>query len=273
MICEKCKKTPAMKASFCPDCDGRIIVQEQSQSTPLKAAPAQPPIQNQRKTWYYVLASVSVMVVLLAFVRYFVFTTTVTVGDIIPFGNHNWLVLDVQGNHALIITENIISRRSYHGSTIRATWETSDIRHYLNSTFLNTFSSRERRRIRETTVTSNNNPWYGTNGGNNTVDYVFLLSIEEVVRYFGDSGQLQNRPQGAWVIDDGYNGARAVRTYAGAASWWWLRSPGGLSLYAARLGLGGARAAHVGRGGSVNVRGLSVSDLDGGVRPALWLRL
>jgi hypothetical protein len=29
------------------------------------------------------------------------------IGDIIPFGEYNWRVLDVQGDRALIITEDV----------------------------------------------------------------------------------------------------------------------------------------------------------------------
>ena len=37
------------------------------------------------------------------------------------------------------------------------------------------------------------NQWQGTKGGNTTADKVFLLSLEEVVKCFGDSGDLKNK--------------------------------------------------------------------------------
>ena len=114
-------------------------------------------------------------------------TQSVSVGDIIPFGNHDWRVLDVQGNRALIITEYVIGLRWYHYELTNVTWETSDIRRYLNSTFLNSFSEVERRQIIETTVINSDHPWdwsdwsspywYAfTPGGNNTIDKIFLLT-------------------------------------------------------------------------------------------------
>ena len=54
-----------------------------------------------------------------------------------------------------------------------------------------------------------NNPEYGTPGGNNTKDRVFLLSIDEADRFFKN------------------NNDRAI------GSAWWLRSPGCPSYYAA----------------------------------------
>ena len=36
------------------------------------------------------------------------------VGDKIVFGNHDWRVLDIKTDRALIITERIIEQRPYH---------------------------------------------------------------------------------------------------------------------------------------------------------------
>ena len=191
----------------------------------------------------------------------------VRVGDIIPFGGHNWRVLDVQDGRALIITENTIGQRMYHGSFESVTWEHSTLRHYLNNEFLNSFSEADRARIAETRIVNNDNPWFGTSGGNDTNDRIFLLSLEEVVRYFGDSGQLGNRNHpnnGWWGFSDQYNNARiAIDRNADERCWWWLRSPGIFSDY----------AAYVLPNGLVNVNGFIVNPEAGGVRPALWLDL
>ena len=191
----------------------------------------------------------------------------VSIGEIIPFGNHNWRVLDVQGDRALIITENIISVRMYHNEFLAVTWETSEMRQYLNSIFLNSFSETDRARILETTLINNNNQWSGINGGNDTTDRIFLLCIEEVVQYFGNSGQLQNRPsQRLFWISDYYNNVRIARDAAGSATWWWLRSPGDLPYSAAGVTFDGSLSMY---GNIVFWSG----GVGGGVRPALWLNL
>jgi hypothetical protein len=46
------------------------------------------------------------------------------IGDIIPFGEYNWRVLDVQGDKALIITEDVVELRPYHEQYVEVTWET-----------------------------------------------------------------------------------------------------------------------------------------------------
>ena len=182
-------------------------------------------------------------------------------GDIINFGCYDWRVLEVQNDKALLISDKIIERKAYHSEWGNITWAECALRSYLNDAFYNSFGD-DKSRIAETRVTTGNNLWFGTRGGNAANDRIFLLSIEEAVKYFGDSGQLKNKnPNSEFNIDDQYNAARVARDKSGTAMWWWLRSPGCRKL----------SAAGVGFDGSVDVGGLSVGDSFGGVRPALWL--
>jgi hypothetical protein len=196
------------------------------------------------------------------------------IGDIISFGAYKWRVLDVQEDKALIITEDIVEKRAYNVEYTDITWETCDLRKYLNSEFLNKLDGK---RIVPINNRNSNNPWYDTTGGNNTIDSVFLLSLDEVIKYFGDSGDLRNRKgwywedskfvlkdgQG-WAMNDQYNDSRIARDMNNEACWWWLRSPG----------YGSGSAAGVARDGIVIVIGSDVIDYyGGGVRPALWLKL
>ena len=190
-------------------------------------------------------------------------SSTINVGDIIPFSKYSWRVLDIQDGKALILSERVIEKRLYHSSWAAVTWETCTLRQYLNGEFYNSFSTEEKARIAETRIPNNNNPWYGTNGGNVTNDRIFLLSIEEVVKYFGDSGQLRNRPSNSAYINDKYNSARIAQDGNGGASWWWLRSPGINSFY----------AASVDSDGSIYINRVNVVYGGGGIRPALWLNL
>jgi len=182
------------------------------------------------------------------------------VGSLMKFGGDYWRVLAVEKGKVLLLSGKILEERAYGGST----WESSDIRKYLNGEFLNSFTQADRNRIADTKVVTNNNPWYGTTGGNATNDKVFLLSLEELVQYFGDSGKLKNRPgQDDYYFSDQYSQSRIAYDKNGTASWWWLRSPGFSTI----------TAAIVDGDGDVNVNGLYVYILYGGVRPALWLNL
>jgi transcriptional regulator with XRE-family HTH domain len=210
-------------------------------------------------------------------------------GAIIPFGKYQWRVLKTDGNSALIITESVIEQRAYHEEFIEITWEHCDLRKYLNKQLYDTFDPSDRARILETRITDCDNSWYGTKWCNPTMDRIFLLSTNEVLQYFGDSGDLKNNKRwhyksmesnelvlsGAddWergqCINDQYNKTRKAlyhRVYN--AGWderaWWLRSPG-INVRPTTV--------EVGKIGELFVCGADVYMSDIGVRPALWLSI
>jgi len=197
------------------------------------------------------------------------------VGDTIPFGDWDWRVLDVQDGRILIITESVIEKRPYNLEPAHVKWETCALRRYLNGEFLQKFTEDEQSRIAETSIRNPDNIWFETNGGNDTTDKVFLLSLEEVDGYFGDSGDYQNKrrkkyegqyPDGKWVPSDGgyafsnANDSDRIAKHDGQSPWWWLRSTGD-----------SFNGASVNGDGSVFVYGGSALYDTGGVRPVLWL--
>ena len=149
------------------------------------------------------------------------------------------------------------------------TWEWCTLRKYLNGEFLQKFTREEQDRIIKTTIHNPENLWYSTPGGNDTPDKIFLLSLEEVDGYFGNSGdyQHQRRKKDDKCFSNAHDTARQIK-YGDEVSWWWLRSPGSGLKYAAMAYCAGI----------VNVYGFHVDVCDGllvaqagGVRPALWL--
>ena len=188
----------------------------------------------------------------------------IRIGTIISFGKYEWRVLEVQNSKALIITDAIINSYHYNIQRASVTWELCTLREYLNGEFLNNFIDEDKSRIDEIRIATNNNPWFDTKGGSDTYDRVFLLSIEEVVKYFGNSGQLANsKSKKQFWIDDQFNNKRTALSIDDNKAWWWLRSPGSISQ----------TAACVNEDGVISVRGSIVFSGSGGVRPALWLHL
>ena len=192
------------------------------------------------------------------------------VGDVFRFGNFYWRVLDRHGEIALVISEHAILWLPYHNNPGEVTWAESSIRHELNTAFFESFHQNDRLRILETPVTTSSNPWFGTSGGISTVDRIFLLSIEETVWYFGDSGMLGSRtaPQdwqdaNAWHVDDEFNIHRQASSVGQTNVMWWLRSPG-FNHY---------RVAAVSPIGLVSVRGDMSPTVEAGVRPAMRVHL
>ncbi|MCL2637403.1 MAG: DUF6273 domain-containing protein [Oscillospiraceae bacterium] len=213
---------------------------------------------------------------------------SIEVGNIIPFGDYDWLILDVQDGKALIITENIIEMRAFsheYEMYISVGWEESDLRAYLNDEFYNSFNESDREKIVRVTNDNPDNPWLVALSENDTENYIFLLSLDEVLQYFGDSGQLyynlldepmvvenEGFPTTEWwfdderdiEIDDEYNSARIAYDYNGEAQKWWLRTP-------ARLSGGGAAISEE---GYIDVCGFAVGRASlSGVRPAMWISI
>ena len=185
--------------------------------------------------------------------------------EIIKLGGHDWRIVGVSDNMILIVSDLVLEIRAYDGTAEIAAWENSRIRSYLNGEFIeNTFSEEEKARIIETTVINDRNQWFSTSGGKNTTDRVFLLSLAEVMKYFGDSGQLEDPIFELWIGDD-FNSNRVGEYDNGGsdgreAVWWWLRSPGRLDDRAAIVADDGFIYVY---GGDTNSRA--------GIRPALWL--
>ena len=186
---------------------------------------------------------------------------------IYPFGSYEWRILDIQKGKALLLSEYVLEKRVYHKDYVDITWENSTLRKYLNIEFYNKFSSEEKAQIAETKVINNSNPWFGTYGCSNTMDKIFLLSIEEVVRYFGYSNKDHpNNLLGGWGLNDNFNTNRITKTFWGKNHSWWLRSPGLLSNTAALVDEHGYLF--------ILGRNVYIANLGGaGVRPALWLKL
>ncbi len=214
-------------------------------------------------------------------------------GDYVTFGHYpqtaagddqtpiEWLVLDVQGNKALLLSRYGLDAKPYNERSVDITWERCTLRAWLNQEFLNkAFNSTEQNAILMTNVDNGRNQGYNeysTLGGNNTQDKVFLLSYAEAYKYLAvehfsyyqdSSGKYIYINFTSRVSPTAYairQGAKTNSEYPttedDSAGWWWLRSPGGSQ----------SSAAIVHHGGSLNY--YYVFNVDGCVRPALWVNL
>ena len=197
--------------------------------------------------------------------------TKIKAGSIIKFGNINWLVLEVQGDRALIITKDVMEPRQYDDNDDDQTWETCALRKYLNNDFFDRFSYDEKNMIIGTDIINNDNLWYNTSGGYSTFDKIFLLSIDEAEKYFGGSADYVNKNRKNFKGVNDNSGAylsnsndkkRAAKFGGKLSALWWLRSPGSNSN----------KAAKVAANGSILVIGEKFSEM-APFRPALWLKV
>lgn len=202
----------------------------------------------------------------------------INIDSSLSFGGYNWRVLDLHNHTALIITEDIIEQRAYHDAYTDITWTDCALRKYLNGEFYDKFNATDQSRIIPVLNKNPDNQWYGSKGGADTQDSVFLLSIEEVAcQYFGDSrSKLYNRGknQKYWFERKDENNskriARLETNKGGDIWWWWLRSPGRVNL----------KAVYIHGDGNIGIQGnnilkgnISDGKCTGGIRPALWLKL
>ena len=166
-----------------------------------------------------------------------------------------WRVLQSENGEAFLLSDVILDKQLYNENDKYVTWEKSSLRAWLNKKFIKrAFIDEEREKINITEILNQDNPVYGTEGGNNTFDKIFLLSLSEV------SEQQDGEKYG--FLDDEIR-ACGKSDFSKTGSWWWLRSPGSYSLDAAEVNDDG----WVGRNGS------RVDSSYGGVRPALHLNL
>ena len=136
-----------------------------------------------------------------------------------------WRVLSVNGNDTFLLADQNLDFEPYNKEYTDVTWATCTLRTWLNNTFFNTaFTSAEQAAIKNTTVVNDDNPYYGTEGGENTTDKVYLLSIAEASNTaYGFNGFRTNGFRTKSETRVAKNTAYAAGEFDG----WWLRSPGG----------------------------------------------
>ena len=138
--------------------------------------------------------------------------------DCVYFGNYpqsdatgktkepiKWRVLSVNGDDAFLIADRNLDVQRYNDTGTPVTWETCTMRSWLNGygsssnvcetdytndNFIDrAFTDSEQSAIRNTAVENKDNPKYGTDGGKDTIDKVFLLSYDEITNPdYGFSG-------------------------------------------------------------------------------------
>lgn len=203
-----------------------------------------------------------------------------------------WIVLDKQGDKALVISTKILDCKPYNEGFKDATWENSSIRKWLNNDFYqNAFTDGERERIKETTVSAAGNSEYTVDGGVETTDKIFLLSYEELLQYCtnDETSSLKEgvrraevseyaKAQGVWTMTqelyDTYNHDEIENSdpeaepeiendYSIGCGWWWLRNVGGKT----------SKAMDVKSDGTVRTYGHLNGEGNIGVRPAMWINI
>ncbi len=190
-------------------------------------------------------------------------------GSIVRFGTYEqdmyskgsrepieWIVLDVQDDNLFLISRYGLDCLTYASKNETVAWETSYVRSWLNDQFLNAAFSREERDGILVTLVDNSKSQgyihYDRDGGNNTLDKIFLLSYAEAWNYFFQSSDRGCKPTKAAVKRGAFESSISGNCP------WWLRSPGYTTDYVACVDVDGNR------GGNLKYGKMAV-------RPAMWV--
>lgn len=164
-----------------------------------------------------------------------------------------WRVIKCENGEALLLSDIVLDKQKYNKRLKKVTWEKSTLRKWLNKKFMNrAFSSSEQEAIRTTKVINEDNYYYKTDGGNDTLDKIYLLSLSETDE------------EKEYGFTDSYGMTIKYSNYADLDDYqyWWLRTPGEKNISAAAVDMSGE--AYVGGG---------ESDMELGIRPVLHLNL
>ena len=169
-----------------------------------------------------------------------------------------WTVLKrTRDNRVLLLCDYCLDTLPYDSSGDDVTWADSEIREWLNGEFIETaFYGDPDDYICTVEISTPAGQNKKTDGGDDTEDKVFLLSIDEVQEYLTTYDSRKTpvtdyaKKIGAKV--DGHGNGR-----------WWLRSPGGEQ----------DKAANIHAAGGINYDGRPVESEEFCIRPALWLDL
>lgn len=163
-----------------------------------------------------------------------------------------WRVLSVDGDDAFLLADQNLDAGSYNKSYTDVTWETCTRRSWLNGygassnvdsidyssdNFIDAaFTSAEKNVIRQVTVVNEDNPYYGTEGGNDTKDKVFLLSIAEASNAsYGFNSTFDTDSKTRVATNTAYVAGKSGISGVGKADYCWLRSPGGSATSASSV--------------------------------------
>lgn len=193
-------------------------------------------------------------------------------GSIVTFGSYEqdnnpdngkepvqWIVLQSDGDRAFLISQYCLDAHPYNTDFVPMTWEKCTLRIWLNNTFMNElFSAEEQAQILPVTVVNENNPNYGTYGGKDTVDQIYLLSVGEAYQYFPEEAGRQALPTAYAIARGAYVNETSGNT------WWWLRTAGVRRIDASGVRQDGRISGYGSR---------DVYRPSGAIRPVLWIQI
>jgi uncharacterized protein YjdB len=190
-----------------------------------------------------------------------------------------WKVLTNANGRMSLLSEKNLDSKPYHTTNEAITWEKSSLRSWLNGyagseagesmanpypdSFIGkAFTAAEKNAIATTPIINEDNPDHSTDGGSNTLDRIFLLSLTDATnKAYGFNEIADTEDTARIAVNTAYVASLSGMNPENSADLWWLRSPGS----------GNNSALLVFDDGDFAIA--AVSDSDVAVRPAITLDL
>lgn len=225
---------------------------------------------------------------------------TTNVGDVITFGKYEqdnnlsngsedieWIVLDKKDGKLLLLSKYALDNKSIADDwDVPTTWETSNVRLWLNGDFYNSaFSVDEQNKISTSQIVNEDGgPYYQNetddygntykteyyiDGGSDTEDKVFLLSVDEIYTYVGSEDRIcfatnYAISNGAWTVTRNAI-PEIANTFDKDSTLWWTRTIGTSTSSTCYISFDGE---WIWDGSAINTMGDAAAL---SVRPAMWV--
>ena len=177
-----------------------------------------------------------------------------------------WLVTGRQDGVLTLMSLYCLDVVPYNLEYTDTTWETSYVREFLNGEFFDrAFSPEEQKQIADSPVVNTDNVIHGTPGGNDTLDKVYLPSLEEVMDHYGITEPVEMFYDQLYAQATAYAMQKGVWLEMEGSSrcWWWLRSSGGTLQ----------NACEVGSLGYLSFNGTGVDNPERAIRPVIQVNV
>ena len=238
-------------------------------------------------------------------------SNNIRIGDFITLGSYvqngvlpepiRWIVLDIIDSKALLLSQRVHDGVNFHSENIEITWKDSDIRKWCNQDFFDSAFSQKDQGLILSSFIDNQHAYEVTVPGEiyhpfpdmpdivshrivpskvvsvDTTDKVFLLSVQECLRYKELLTLSDNRPTltqyakekgvlSTSIFEIGPDGKYHENAAEYLCCYWWLRTRAKFGSHAAVCYTNG----NVAPAGSM----VYLGDACGaGVRPAVWIDL
>lgn len=174
------------------------------------------------------------------------------VGQLVSFGRYEqdadpattdeeilWLVIDKNGSELKLMSLYCLDTIHFMKNSDPVRWESSYAREFLNGEFFHqAFSAAEQAMIKTVAVKNTPNPIHGTGGGEDTLDKVYIFSLEEAMEFYGIITPEERFYDGVYAqaTQHAINNGAWLELPGSTNCWWWLRSTGGSDQNATEIG-------------------------------------